>query len=73
MGGEIDVKSVCPTRRGALVNWLYTKGFKATGATTDAEIEAAWQALGQYADAIEVEIAPVPIGAALLRAVHDAA
>lgn len=41
--GTINVRTVSPTRRAAIVNWLCTeRGMLATHIATDSSIEAAW-------------------------------
>lgn len=66
--GIIEIATVSPTRRGALVNWLVTTARRPIFAwTTDGEIEQHWrEASGRHQDhdCIEVEIHPArsPIG-----------
>lgn len=44
--GKIDVATVSPTRRGAVVNWLVTVGRQRIyNHTTDEQIEATWLGL----------------------------
>lgn len=51
----IDVRSVSPTRRAAIVNWLVTrKGLFVTTSWDDDRIDKAWDALRGEADAFEV-------------------
>lgn len=54
--GTIDVRTVSPTRRAAIVNWLCVNGIMPTVHATDAAIEAMWLAQGQYVHDIEVTI-----------------
>jgi methyl coenzyme M reductase beta subunit len=55
--GQIDIRSVSPTRRAAIVNWLVTaKRLVATHNTTDEQIERAWQAHKGGAEAVIVTI-----------------
>lgn len=54
--GKIDVRTVSPTRRAAIVNWLCVHGMTPTIHATDADIEATWLAYGQYVQDIEVDI-----------------
>ncbi len=42
---EIDMRTVSPTRRAAIVNWLYVHGIPLYCSTTDEEIEAFWDVL----------------------------
>lgn len=44
--GRLDVTTVSPTRRGAVVNWLVTSARRPIYAwTTDGEIEGLWRGL----------------------------
>lgn len=53
----IDVSSVSPTRRSAIVNWLITrKGIMVYHTTTDEKIEALWSADHGNARAIPIKI-----------------
>ena len=54
--GEIDVRTVSPTRRAAIVNWLVLNGTEISIMWTDDQIEAAWKAKGLYVHDIEVDI-----------------
>jgi hypothetical protein len=58
--GVIEIATVSPTRRGALVNWLVTTARRPIYSwTTDAEIERHWrECKGSDHEAIEVDIAP---------------
>ncbi len=49
---EIDMRTVGPTRRAAIVNWLYIHGLPLYRLTTDEEIEAFWDVLMAQHDAI---------------------
>ena len=55
-GGEIDVGSVSPTRRGALVNWLWNQGVKVMNSWTDAEIERAFDGVSRALGAKVIEV-----------------
>lgn len=48
--GGIDVRSVAPTRRGAIVNWLFANGVMVTNQHTDDMIEAMWRSYRQGAN-----------------------
>ena len=37
--GNIDLHTVYPTRRGAIINWLVTHGQPILAVTTDSEVE----------------------------------
>lgn len=53
----IDVRSVSPTRRAAIVNWLVTrKGIMIYHTTTDEQIEAMWKATHDDAEAMPVKV-----------------
>ena len=54
-GGEIDVSSVSPTRRGALVNWLWSN-VKVMNSWTDAEIERAFDGVSRALGAKVIEV-----------------
>ncbi len=43
--GVFDIRSVSPTRRAALVNWLHVNVVPIPAAARDDEIEAAWRAI----------------------------
>ncbi len=56
-GGEIDVRTVSPTRRAAIVNWLVIHRSKMIyAAATDEEIEKLWELYGGAVTLREVEI-----------------
>lgn len=58
--GGINVRSVSPTRRAALVNWLVTeRQLQATIFATDDDIERMWQA--NKGDALVSEVAVTAI------------
>jgi hypothetical protein len=42
--GSLDLRTVYPTRRGAIVNWLMTHGQSIAASTSDGEIEELWAA-----------------------------
>lgn len=53
----IFVKTVCDTRRGAIINWLVTEcGVPVTKYHTDADIERIWKSLGQYVEVGQVTV-----------------
>ena len=57
--GELLVRTVSPTRRAALVNWLVVEAAVRVGADwNDARIEHAWECcrLGRGAEAVAVTI-----------------
>lgn len=57
--GLVNVRSVSPTRRGALVNWLCTeKGLMATQKASDEDIERMWEANRGHSIVIPVSITP---------------
>lgn len=53
----IDVRSVSPTRRAAIVNWLVTRGDRMVWPkTTDKEIEQMWAEARGAAEVIPVKV-----------------
>lgn len=42
VGGKLDVRTVSPTRRAAIVNWLCLSGYAVLNSATDADIEQGW-------------------------------
>ena len=55
--GEINVRSVSPTRRAAIVNFIATdRGVMHRARHTDALIEDVWQKLKGDADVFEIRI-----------------
>jgi hypothetical protein len=59
VSGEIDVRSVSPTRRAAIVNWLYLNGYKPLDRWEDRFIEHVWHnSHPSTVDVIEVTINP---------------
>lgn len=58
--GKIDIGTVSPTRRGAIVNWLVTSARQPVFAwTDDLQIERMWRGCkGRDNECIEVAIAP---------------
>ena len=57
----LDLRSVSPTRRAALVNWLVTrKNMMATIYTTDEQIERMWDANRGDADVVRVRSFATP-------------
>ena len=53
----IDVRSVSPTRRAAIVNWLVTRaGIMIYSTTTDKQIEECWTAHCGDAKALPVKV-----------------
>jgi hypothetical protein len=43
--GEMDVRTISPTRRAAIINWIVSRGGKwVSNNTTDDEIESMWKA-----------------------------
>jgi hypothetical protein len=51
----IDVRSISPTRRAAIVNWLVVRrNVYITTSWDDARIEHIWQSLKGEAEAVEV-------------------
>ncbi len=61
-GGEINLRSVYPTRLGAIRNWLCTDGnFTLSSVSDDADAELAWSYLkrqGVEAKQVSVEVLP---------------
>jgi hypothetical protein len=53
---EIDVRTVSPTRRAAIVNWLVTHGVWVADSFTDDYIEILWRNHKQEAELIAVKI-----------------
>lgn len=49
-GGGLDVRTVGPTRRSAIVNWLHLNGIPMLATTTDEEIEYLWRFAREKAD-----------------------
>lgn len=43
-GESIDMRTVGPTRRSAIVNWLWVRGVIVTEMHTDRHIDALWDA-----------------------------
>lgn len=41
--GAIDMRTVCDTRRAAIINWLVVHGTFITKFNTDSEIEILWR------------------------------
>lgn len=55
--GGINIRSVSPTRRAALVNWLVTeRQLQATIFATDEDIERTWEANKGSAEATKVAV-----------------
>ncbi|MBY0559903.1 hypothetical protein [Hyphomicrobium sp.] len=55
--GEINVRSVSPTRRGAILNFMCTeRRFLATNDIEDVEIELCWRELKGKAEVEQVRI-----------------
>ncbi len=60
----IDVRTVSPTRRGAIVNWLVTTcGVPVQNHWTDEAIELMWQGASEYESLAKVqEVAITAVG-----------
>jgi hypothetical protein len=59
-GGKINIRSVSPTRRAAIVNWLCTEvKMLALNTATDVDIERVWEANKGSAEATKVVVAAV--------------
>ena len=57
LGDEIDVRTVSPTRRAAIVNWLVVnRRVPILNSTTDEQIEQLWNKHGGDATVAAVEI-----------------
>jgi hypothetical protein len=52
----IDVRSVSPTRRAAIVNWLVTRGRWISTSTTDEQIEDYWSEDRGEAEVVQVTV-----------------
>lgn len=54
--GEIDMTTVGPTRRSAIVNWLVTANILVTKWHSDQDIETMWRGAHYDADVVEVTV-----------------
>lgn len=60
--GRIEIATVSPRRRGALVNWLVTSGRIPIYAwTSDTEIESLWRTTRGDHECLEVQITPLSL------------
>lgn len=59
--GTIDIRTVSPTRRAAIVNWLVVeRGYLITNAHTDEQIEMLWEleCENETAEQVHVSLRP---------------
>lgn len=55
--GEINVRSISPTRRAAIVNWLVVEEqLPIMALHSDEEIEEIWKHFGKHAECVQVTV-----------------
>ena len=59
----LDVRSVSPTRRAAIVNWLVTRAHRfISSSTSDQQIDAMWDSERGDAKVVAVSVETVEVG-----------